>query len=195
MKTLSKFIGVFLLALAVSACSDPISVDSASDDAALSKKDRAAGQQTMSISAIAAGNTNFSILVDALGRLGLVEKFDTEGQFTVFAPTDSAFADFLVEFSFDSLGAVPLPLLEQVVTYHVIDGRQFSNSLLKKKQVETLQGEYLYIQERGSTTLVDANGRTSNIITGPTPLFDIPASNGVIHAIRTVVAPDLSAGT
>jgi uncharacterized surface protein with fasciclin (FAS1) repeats len=192
MKSLLNLFGVLsIVGLVVSGCADPISVSNTSDEALLGKKDRAAGQQTQSIVDIAAGNPNFSILVDAVSRLGLVNTLANDGQFTVFAPTDSAFADFLVEFGFDSLGAVPLPLLEQVVLYHVVDGRQFSNSVLKKKQMETLQGEYLMIKERGVPTLVDANGRESNIITSPAGLFDIPAKNGVVHAIRTVVAPYL----
>jgi len=170
-------------------CTDPVSVETSSDEVFLGKKDLAAGQLTESIADIAAGNADFSILVDALGRLNLVETLDTNGQFTVFAPTDTAFANFLVEFKFDSLGAVPLDLLEQVVLYHVVSGRQFSNSVLKKKQMETLQGEYLTVK-RGTATLVDANGREANILVGA-GLYDIPASNGVIHAIGKVVAPYL----
>lgn len=180
-----------VVALVIAGCSDPISVSSENDSAALGKRDRAAGQQTQTIVDIAAGNPNFSILVDAVTRLGLVETLTNDGQFTVFAPVDTAFVNFLEEFDFDSLGAVPLPLLEQVVLYHVVDGRQFSNSVLKKKQMETLQGEYLMIKERGVPTLVDANGRESNIITTPAGYFDIPAKNGVVHAIGKVVAPYL----
>lgn len=192
MKSISKLFGALsIVAFLAAGCTDPVSVSESADQASLGKKDRAAGQQAQSIAEIASGNPNFTILVDALSRLDLVDTMANDGQFTVFAPVDSAFANFLVEFGFDSLGAIPLPLLEQVVLYHVVDGRQFSNSVLKKKQMETLQGEYLMIKERGATTLVDVNGRESNIITTPAGLFDIPARNGVIHAIGTVVTPTL----
>jgi len=180
-----------VVAIVVAGCSDPISVAPDSDDAALGKRETAAGQQSQTIVDIAAGNPNFSILVDVVTRLGLVDTLTNGGQFTVFAPVDTAFVNFLDEFGFANLDAVPLDLLEQVVLYHVVDGRQFSNSVLKKKQMETLQGEYLMIKERGVPTLVDANGRESNIITTPAGYFDIPAKNGVVHAIGKVVAPYL----
>jgi uncharacterized surface protein with fasciclin (FAS1) repeats len=77
-------------------------------------------QQNNSITDIASENPNFSILVDALNRADLAETLNQEGSYTVFAPTNDAFMDFLDANGFESLDDVPLPTLTQVLLNHVV---------------------------------------------------------------------------
>lgn len=178
--------------LLLQGCSDPVSpVDRAPSDAAVTNAGppantppgQAAGQLDETIADIAGGDENFSILVLALDQAGLVETFASDGQYTVFAPTNAAFAALIAELdgvdSADDL--LGLPNLKSILLYHVAPGRRFARTVTKQKRITTLNGGFL---EVNGTVLTDANGRTSNIIA-----TDIPASNGVIHVIDTVVLP------
>lgn len=126
----------------------------------------------------------FSILIAALQAAdpAVLRTLSGKGQFTVFAPTDAAFASLLGE-----LGMTADELLDnqalvtQVLLYHVAKGNRDSAEVLASKRIRTLQGGFL-LQKGG--VLTDARGRTSNIVA-----VDIQASNGVIHVIDRVVLP------
>ena len=127
---------------------------------------------------------SFDILIAAVLAAddAVLETLTGNGQFTVFAPTDDAFAALLEELDLTAeelLGNQEL--LTQVLLYHVARGRRDAGQVLGSDRIRTLQRGFLY-QEGG--VLTDNRGRTSTIIA-----TDIPAANGIIHVIDTVVLP------
>ena len=128
---------------------------------------------------------NFTILLAALSATGLDETLTGEGPFTIFAPTDAAFAA-LPEGTLDSLLADP-DALTNVLLYHVAPGAVMSSDLTDGQSIGTVQGSPVTIGvSDGAYTVNDAN------IVGP----DMVASNGIIHAIDAVLLPpDMSVET
>lgn len=125
--------------------------------------------------AVAAGS--FKTLATALQAAGLVETLKGPGPFTVFAPTDEAFAK-IPKADLEALLADKAKLTA-VLTYHVVPGKVLAADVVKLKQAKTVQG--------GSLTIDTSKGVT---VDGATVVkTDIPASNGVIHVIDTVVLP------
>jgi transforming growth factor-beta-induced protein len=131
--------------------------------------------------AVAAGD--FSTLVAAVQAAGLVDTLKGEGPFTVFAPTDEAFAK-LPEGTVDALLADPEGALTQILLYHVVPGKVMSSDLSDGLEAATVQGESV------SFTLADgvAMVNDANIVAA-----DIETSNGVIHVIDSVILPPSSA--
>lgn len=125
--------------------------------------------------AIAAGS--FTTLAAALGAAGLVETLKGPGPFTVFAPTDDAFAA-LPDGAVDGLLA-DTAALAKVLTYHVVSGRVMSGDLTDGMTAPTVGGANLTI------SLADGASVNGASITQA----DIEASNGVIHVIDTVLMP------
>ncbi len=149
------------------------------------------GDQT--IAAIAAGNPNFTTLVSLLQLTGLDAVVNSNDvTLTVFAPTNDAFTNLFSAspglpgiLLSDEQKALGYPLLTNVLTYHVTNGRRFSNSVFNKnnnKTVEMLNGGT--ITTTPSLTIIDAAGQTVKPV-----IANISASNGVIHAIDTVLLP------
>lgn len=126
--------------------------------------------------AVAAGD--FTTLVAAVQAAGLVDTLSGPGPFTVFAPTDAAFAA-LPEGALDDLLADPDALAE-VLTYHVVAGEFRAADVVGLTEVETVQGGTLSIEVDGDTVRV---GGATVVAT------DVEASNGVIHVIDTVLLP------
>ena len=128
--------------------------------------------------AVEAGS--FGTLVEAVKAAGLVETLSGEGPFTVFAPTDEAFAA-LPEGTLEALLADRAKLVA-VLTYHVLPGRVMSADVVKAGAAKpaTVQGESLNIRVTGGKVLVD----DATVVTA-----DVEASNGVIHVIDQVVIP------
>ncbi|MEL6681979.1 MAG: fasciclin domain-containing protein [Pseudomonadota bacterium] len=129
---------------------------------------------------IAASNGNFNTLVAAVTAAGLVETLKGDGPFTVFAPTDAAFAK-LPAGTVDSL---LLPenkdQLTAILTYHVVPGAVTSDQLAGQRlSVATVNGEEVHIDGTDGVTVDDATVTTADII----------ASNGVIHVIDSVLLP------
>jgi uncharacterized surface protein with fasciclin (FAS1) repeats len=127
--------------------------------------------------AIAAGN--FETLVAAVQAAGLVETLKGEGPFTVFAPTDAAFAA-LPEGTVEGL-LEDTETLTAILTYHVVPGAVMSTDLSDGMEAETVQGGTVMIGTEGGVTVDGANVVTA----------DIEASNGVIHVIDSVIMPDM----
>ncbi|MGH8948695.1 MAG: fasciclin domain-containing protein [Acidimicrobiia bacterium] len=121
---------------------------------------------------------NFSTLVTAVEAAGLVETLQGEGPFTVFAPTDEAFAA-LPEGTLDGLLA-DTEALSQVLLYHVVPGEVMASDVVELESAGTAQGEDIAITVEGDSVMV--NG--ANVVS-----TDIVASNGVIHVIDQVILP------
>lgn len=115
----------------------------------------------------------------------LIPTLSGTGPFTVFAPTNDAFASLLTELEAASLGDIDPATVEAVLKYHVVSGNITSDAI-PTGAVTTLGGAVTV--NASSLTITDPNGRVSNII--PT-LVDIQATNGVVHAIDKVVLPQL----
>ncbi len=120
---------------------------------------------------------SFTILIAAIDSAGLGETLAGEGPFTVFAPSDDAFAR-LPEGSVEALHAEPDKLIE-VVTYHVVLGRLAAADVVERKTVPTMHGEQLLVSVDGSIR-VD----TARVVDA-----DAEASNGIIHVIDRVLLP------
>ena len=137
--------------------------------------------QSSDIVSIAVGNDNFSTLVTALQTAGLVETLQGDGPFTVFAPTNEAFAA-LPEGTLESL------LMEEnrdqlikILTYHVVPGKVMSGDLSDGMMAETVEGTSVEISIGDYGVSVDG----ASVVTA-----DIEASNGVIHVIDSVIIPE-----
>ena len=127
---------------------------------------------------IAAGAGTFNTLVAAVQAAGLVDTLKGEGPFTVFAPTDEAFAA-LPEGTVEALLA-DIPTLTAILTYHVVPGAVMSGDLTDGMMAQTVNGQSVTISLANG---VQVNG--ANVITA-----DIEASNGVIHVIDAVILPN-----
>jgi transforming growth factor-beta-induced protein len=138
-------------------------------------------EELQTIAEIAAGDENFSTLVAALQAAGLVEVFAGEGEFTVFAPTNDAFAA-LPEGTVEALLADPEGDLTNILLYHVVEGTVLAETVITLDAATTLLGEdvTITVTEDGRVLLNDS---VEVIIT------DIIASNGVIHVIDAVLLP------
>ncbi|MBK7370153.1 MAG: fasciclin domain-containing protein [Saprospiraceae bacterium] len=141
-----------------------------------------------SVPTFAVANPDFSILVQALTRSDLAANYASvlsgPGPFTVFAPTNAAFAALLSELGVAALKDIPAATLEAVLTYHVASGNVLAGSLTEGQQVTTLQKGNFTIRLAGGAKITDANNRVINIIA-----TDIQGGNGVVHAIDKVLLP------
>lgn len=140
----------------------------------------AAAQNDQTIVEIAAGNDDFETLVTAVTEAGLAETLSGDGPFTVFAPTDDAFAK-LPAGTLDSALA-DKDLLTKILTYHVVSGEVLAADVveLNGQEVDTVQGEPIKVTVNGSSVMVNDANVTAT---------DIQASNGVIHVIDSVLMP------
>jgi len=127
----------------------------------------------------------FNTLIAALAAADLVDALNDGGQFTVFAPTDAAFA----ELGLDETNVGSVSGLADILLYHVTDGRRFSNSVFNKnnsKPIQMLHGDYVW----SNPNLTISDGDVGTVDAGIVdPLFDISAGNGVIHVIDQVLLP------
>jgi uncharacterized surface protein with fasciclin (FAS1) repeats len=133
---------------------------------------------TQNIVEIASGNESFKTLVQAVTAAGLVDTLSGEGPFTVFAPTDEAFAK-LPEGTLETLLANP-EQLTKVLTYHVVSGKVMAEDVVKLTKATTVQGQDVAITVEGETVMVNDSKVTTT---------DIEGTNGVIHIIDTVLLP------
>ncbi len=142
---------------------------------------------TKTIVQLAQANPNLTILVQAVVKAGYVDLLNGTDQYTVFAPTDAAFANLLTELSIPSLDSIPVPLLQSVLQYHVVSGKVLSSSLTNNQVVSPLlTGATFTINLTGGAKITDANARVANITA-----TDIEATNGVVHVIDKVILPPL----
>lgn len=128
--------------------------------------------------AVAAGT--FNTLAKALQAAGLVETLKGNGPFTVFAPTDSAFAKLPAGTLESLLKPENKQKLQRILTYHVVPGKVMAADVVKLNQAKAVSGDTIAVAAKGGSVTVDAARVTQ---------ADVPASNGVIHVIDAVILP------
>ncbi len=138
-----------------------------------------AGSKMGDIVAVADGAGKFTTLVTALKAAGLVETLQGKGPFTVFAPTDDAFAKLPKGTVEDLLKPENKEKLAGILTYHVLPGKVMAADV-KTMKVKTVNGQKLDVMAEDGKVTVDK----AKVI-----MADVAASNGVIHAIDTVLMP------
>ena len=138
-----------------------------------------AAEKPTDIVAVASSAGNFKTLVTALKAAGLVETLQGKGPFTVFAPTDSAFAKLPAGTLEDLLKPQSKEKLVAILTYHVVPGKVMAADV-KTMKAKTVNGKELSIKVTDGKVMVD----NANVVK-----TDVAASNGVIHVIDTVVMP------
>jgi uncharacterized surface protein with fasciclin (FAS1) repeats len=136
--------------------------------------------EAKSIVDIAVEDGRFTTLVAAVQAAGLAETLSGEGQFTVFAPTDDAFAA-LPEGTVESLLEEPEGALKEILLYHVAEGVVPAETVVTLESATTIQGEPVAIKVMDGQVML--NDSATVIIT------DIEASNGIIHVIDAVILP------
>lgn len=136
------------------------------------------GSKDIVDTAVAAGK--FNTLAKALQAAGLVDTLKGKGPFTVFAPTDEAFAKLPPGTVEDLLKPENKEKLTKILTYHVVAGKVPAKDVVKMNSAKTVEGEDLKISAKGGKVHVN----NAQVITP-----DIQASNGVIHVIDTVLLP------
>lgn len=176
MKTITKKLAVLFIALAFASCSDD-------DDSTV-----IVPQPT--IAGVASANNNLSILVSALDRAGLVSTLNGTTQYTVFAPTNSAFTAFLEDNGFANLEAVPVPLLKEILLNHVVAGKVTSSQLttgyvktLGKGSASNTNTLSMFVNTSGGVTLNGGTGNGGATVT----TANVLASNGVVHIVNGVI--------
>ena len=128
--------------------------------------------------AVAAGQ--FKTLAAALTAAGLVDTLKGHGPFTVFAPTDAAFAKLPAGTVENLLKPENKAQLTAILTYHVVPGKVTAADVVKLKEAKTVNGNMLQVKVNGSEVMINDANVTAT---------DIAASNGVIHVIDSVVLP------
>lgn len=123
---------------------------------------------------------NFNTLVAAVKAAGLVDTLKGPGPFTVFAPTDEAFAKLPPGTLESLLKPENTAKLRSILTYHVVAGNVLAKDVLKLHSANTVEGQSLAIKTVNGEVLVDGAHVTKT---------DIVASNGVIHVIDSVLLP------
>lgn len=144
--------------------------------AALAVPALAQGPKDIVDTAVAAGS--FKTLATALQAAGLVDTLKGPGPFTVFAPTDEAFAK-IPKADLDAL-LKDKAKLTAVLTYHVVPGKVMAADVVKLKSASTVQGQSVKVAVKGSSVMVG----NANVVK-----TDIETSNGVIHVIDAVLLP------
>ena len=140
-----------------------------------------AGGHEMDIVDTAAANGSFTTLVAAVQAAGLVETLKGDGPFTVFAPTDEAFAALPAGTVDDLLKPENKDKLVAILTYHVVPGKVLSTDLSDGMAAKTVEGSEISVDLDNGVMINDANVVTA----------DVAADNGVIHVIDKVIMPPM----
>ena len=168
-----------ILAAAVVAAAVTLTPNLFAEECAASKSAAAAQASSKDIVAIAAGGEIFKTLVAAVKAAGLVETLQGKGPFTVFAPTDEAFAKLPAGTVESLLKPENREMLVAILTYHVVPGKVMAANV-KTMKARTVNGQDLSIKVEAGNVTVD-NAKVIKT--------DLAANNGVIHVIDTVVLP------
>ncbi len=137
-----------------------------------------AAEQDIVDTAVASGQ--FKTLAAALGGAGLVATLKGAGPFTVFAPTDAAFAKLPAGTVENLLKPENKDKLTAILTYHVVPGRVMAADVGKVQEAKTVNGKMLTVSAKGSGVMINDAKVTAT---------DITATNGVIHVIDSVILP------
>lgn len=134
-----------------------------------------------SVVQIATGNSNFETLVAALQQAGLVETLLGEGPFTVFAPTDEAFARVPANTLESLLQPENIDQLREILLYHVVPGNVPASAVVGVEKAPTVQGNDIFVKVQDGSVFL--NGDTEVVAT------DLVADNGIVHVINSVLVP------
>lgn len=129
---------------------------------------------------VAAANGSFSTLVAAVKAAGLVDTLKGDGPFTVFAPTDEAFAKLPAGTIENLLKSENKDKLTAILTYHVVSGKVMAADVVKLDSAATVQGQSVNVTANDGSVMIN----NANVV-----MADVKASNGVIHVIDTVLLP------
>jgi len=138
----------------------------------------AAAKKDIVDTAVAAGD--FKTLATALQAAGLVDTLKGPGPFTVFAPTDEAFAKLPAGTVEELLKPENKEKLVAILTYHVVPGKVMAKDVMKMTSAKTVNGKSVTIMDQNGTVMVD----NAKVVKA-----DIAACNGVIHVIDSVILP------
>lgn len=186
-RNLSMFINT-ASGVKINGISNVTKADILATNGVIHKTDAVIGLPTIVTHALA--NPNFSSLVAALTRSDMPDfvgilSGTASSPFTVFAPTNAAFTSLLGELSLANLAAIPKPVLERALKYHVVAGANVaSTDLMNNMIVTTFETGTFKINTTAGAKITDANNRVSNII-----LTDVQCTNGIVHAIDKVLLP------
>ena len=194
MNLIKKMSTIAIVAITMASCADGKKKEAEVTTEATPEvvEDTTAVEAPTTIVDVAAANADFSTLVAAVKAAGLVETLSGEGPFTVFAPTNAAFEKLPKGAVDNLLKPENLEKLKGLLTYHVVAGKfdaaAVTDAITKGKgkyTVTTVQGGKIDLSVKdGKVILTDANGKTATVA-----IADVAASNGVIHAIDSVVMP------
>ena len=140
-----------------------------------------ASSDSQNIVQVASGDDSFSTLVAAVKAAGLVETLSGKGPFTVLAPNNSAFGKIPDDVLEKLLMPANKDALTQILTYHVISGKVDSSTIITMSSADTLEGSSVMIETDGNNVMLNGNTKVIKA--------DIPASNGIIHCIDSVLMP------
>ena len=177
-KSLFAFSIVMVLALVIVACAPAAEPEPAPMPTEAEVVEPEPEPEPQTIVDIAVADGRFTTLVAALEAADLVGTLSGEGPFTVFAPTDDAFAA-LPEGTVETLLA-DIPALNEILLYHVVEGEVLAADVVMLESAETLLGESVSIRVEGGMVYIN----DAQVI-----ITDIVASNGVIHVIDSVLLP------
>jgi uncharacterized surface protein with fasciclin (FAS1) repeats len=187
MKKLAGFAAMAVLAFTVVGCSDSMSPASPSPASGPTSTGSPTGGTTLpTIAGVATGNADFSTLVSALSKAGLVSTFSGAGSFTVFAPTNAAFDAAAAALlgagknGQDLVNALDVATLTAVLKYHVVGDARNAQAVLSTPQIVMLDGNTAAIAQRSGRAYINS----AQIVT-----TDIQASNGIVHVIDAVILP------
>src|SRR6476646_11291274 len=145
----------------------------------------AAMYPTRTIVANAMNSADHTTLVAAVKAADLVDTLNSKGPFTVFAPTNAAFAKLPAGTVDTLVKPENKATLTKILTYHVVAGKLEASSLTDGKKLKTVEGEELTVKKSGDKVMiVDAKGGSSTVT-----IANVNQSNGVIHVVDTVLMP------
>ncbi len=184
-RSLAAVGALLAVSLVAAACgSTPSSSTDTAGAVSVSSTSSAPAAASMNIVQVAQSNKDFSTLVSAVQAADLVTTLEGTGPFTVFAPTNAAFAALPQATLQTLLQPANKATLAGILTYHVVAG-DLKAADVKPGSVKTVNGASFTVNSTGGKlTITDGKGNTANIVT-----TDIMASNGVIHVIDAVLLP------
>ncbi|MFT6054295.1 MAG: putative surface protein with fasciclin (FAS1) repeats [Roseivirga sp.] len=179
MKKLNYLFAIGLLFIFVSGCGGSTTTETTEADTETETEEVVVAEPAKDIVGLAIDTEALSTLVAAVKAAGLVETLQSEGPFTVFAPTNEAFAALPA----GTLESLLLPenkdQLIAILTYHVVSGKVMSTDLSDGMKAATVNGAEITI-----TTADGAKVNGASVV-----IADVEASNGVVHVINTVILP------
>lgn len=177
---MKKHIVIATFALAASACAGSNSKTDEAGAMASKAASQPAAKMGQDIVAVAMGAGSFNTLTTALKAAGLVDALKGDGPFTVFAPTDAAFAA-LPEGTLDNLlKPENVTQLQNILKYHVVPGKVMASQVTGLSEADTLLGQKLDISTADGKVMIN----DATVVQ-----TDVAASNGVIHVVDKVILP------